>query len=767
MQSRKPAKRARKSAASTNENEQPIRQQVAEKVEAKLAAKNAVGKTEAARKHASTGKPTAASKAAAKRVTRRRKAEKTAAALKQTIAQSECERRIREAAEANAKFRTMFEQGVHFAGILTREGSVVEANHFSLDACGYRREEVIGRPFWECGWWNRCAELKTLVQTGTRLAADGQIFRRETNYFLADGGERFVDLTIAPVTDEAGQVIFISATGIDITERKRAEQALTASEERLRFLDHLGEQTRAAVDPETVMQVTAGALAEYLKATGCIYADVESDSDRFTIRHDCAPEPARHRAGVYDLARLGTKALHDLRAGRTHVVTNVDTQLADEDSSNLLKAFEVKAAIWYPLVKQGQLVALMSVDQDAPRQWTAAEIAIVEQVAERCWAHIERVRSAIALTAADRHKDEFLATLAHELRNPLAPLRNGLQILRLAEHDIARRHEIQGMMERQLGQMVRLIDDLLDISRISRNKLDLQLERIDLASVIENAIEGSRPHIDAALHELQVELPREPVFVMADFTRLSQAILNLLNNSAKYTPSRGRIRIAAAVDGDAVAIVVEDTGIGIPAEALSHIFTMFGQVDRAIERATGGLGIGLSLVKGLVEMHGGTVVAHSDGPRRGARFTVRLPIAVQAASPAAALPKAAGEHARRRVLIVDDNRDAAKTLAQVLGIMGDETLLAHDGLEAVEKACATQPDLVLMDIGMPKLNGYEATRRIRSLLPDKPMIIIALTGWGQAEDKRLAAASGCDGHLVKPVSLFDLQSLIAEISDPR
>ena len=354
-----------------------------------------------------------------------------------------------QAAEANAKFRAFFEQGTNFAGVLTVDGTVVEANRLCLDACGFAREEVIGKPFWECGWWNRSPALMDVIRTACLQAAGGRPFRTETHYFVAGGAERVVDLILAPVTEGAGRVLFVAATGTDVTERRQMEDALR------------------------------------------------------------------------------------------------------------------------------------------------------EQ---------------------DRRKDEFLALLAHELRNPLAPLRNGLQVMRLAEGDANAVAQARGMMDRQLRHMVRLIDDLLDVSRINRNKMELRRSRVPLADVVGGAVEISRPMIDAAGHELIVSLPPEPVWLDADLTRLAQVFGNLLTNSAKYTERGGRIWLTAAREGGRASVVVRDTGIGIPAYALPNIFDMFSQVDRSIERSTGGLGIGLALVKGLVEMHGGTVEAAMPAKARAARL---------------------------------------------------------------------------------------------------------------------------------------------------
>ncbi len=450
-----------------------------------------------------------------------------------------------QAAEANAKFRAFFDQGTNFAGVLALDGAVVEANRLCLEACGFTRDDVIGKPFWECGWWNPSAALMDMIRAAVLRAADGRQFRTETEYFVADGAERVVDLILSPVTDEAGRVLFVAATGIDVTERRRME-------------DVLREQ--------------------------------------------------------------------------------------------------------------------------------------------------------------DRRKDEFLALLAHELRNPLAPLRNGLQVMRLAEGDTSIVTQVRGMMERQLEHMVRLIDDLLDISRINRDKMELRRSRVRLADVVSSAVETARPLIEDAGHILTVSLPSEPVCLDADLTRLAQVFANLLTNSAKYTHRGGQIGLTALRRGENVFVSVRDNGIGIPAESLHSIFDMFSQVDRSIERATGGLGIGLALVKGLVEMHGGTVTVDSAGVGKGSTFTVRLPTLESRPEGVIEDEPQGGPTANgpgRRILVVDDNQDSARSMARVLKLCGNEVRTAYDGIEAVEAADEFRPEVILMDVGMPRLNGYEATRRIR------------------------------------------------------
>jgi CheY-like chemotaxis protein len=321
-------------------------------------------------------------------------------------------------------------------------------------------------------------------------------------------------------------------------------------------------------------------------------------------------------------------------------------------------------------------------------------------------------------------------------------------------------------MERQLSHMVRLIDDLLDISRISLNKLQLRRTRVTLAEIFSNAVETARPVIDNAEHELEVLLPSEPLLLDADLTRLAQVLSNLLTNAAKFTPKRGRIALSAERQGDTVTISVEDSGIGLRPESLRAIFDMVSQVDHSVERTSGGLGIGLALVRGLTEMHGGSVRAESPGPAQGSRFIVRLPLLIAAGEEGALSVHASSDDTpRRRILVADDNRDAVESLATMLRLSGNEVHTASDGIEAVELAGSLLPDVVLMDIGMPRLNGREATRRIRAQEWGKNMVVIALTGWGQDSDRRLSREAGCDDHLVKPVDLAELTRLLRELCD--
>lgn len=379
----------------------------------------------------------------------------------------------------------------------------------------------------------------------------------------------------------------------------------------------------------------------------------------------------------------------------------------------------------------------------------------------------QRQRIEQQLVDADRRKNQFLATLAHELRNPLAPIRNCLEIMRRGQDDPALRKHIHSMMDRQVHHMVHLVDDLLDVSRISRNKLDLRKEPVSLGTVIVHAVEASQPLIQAAGHSLTVSLPSERIRLDADPIRLAQVFSNLLNNAAKYMDRGGKIQLTAEKVGTEVVVKVSDSGIGIPAQMLGRIFEMFTQVEGTQQRSHEGLGLGLYLVQWLTELHGGRVEAHSDGPGKGSAFVVRLPIGVDVYHrPSDQLMEPAGRHptaAGRRVLVVDDNQDALSSMQTLLTAMGSEVQTACDGVEAVAAAAEFRPDVVMLDLRMPRMDGYDAARQIRSNAWGKEMVLIAHTGWGQDEDRRRSREAGFDYHLVKPVAAHALEELLASL----
>ena len=447
-----------------------------------------------------------------------------------------------------------------------------------------------------------------------------------------------------------------------------------------------------------------------------------------------------------------------------------------------------RCALMVPVKLEGKVIGIVQVMSDTPGAYKGEHLGILESIvapmavaiqnaelytrAKREIAERLRVEHALTLSEerlreADQRKDEFLATLAHELRNPLAPIRNAVALLRAEAPQSAKIAWSGEVIERQVGHMARLLDDLLDVSRISRGRLRLRAEPVDLADVVRHAVESSQPIIEASRHHLTLALPPEPILLEADPTRLAQVFSNLLNNAARYSESGQGIHLSIRRDGDEAVVHVQDQGIGISGTMLPRIFEPFLQIDRSLERSQGGLGIGLTLVKQIVEIHRGRVEAHSDGLGKGSVFTVRLPLpevapvipnrpeAVEAGEPQS-LP-------RWRILVADDLQDSAESLALLLERQGHEVRTAHDGDEAVGVARSFLPDVVLLDIAMPKLNGYEAARRILEDRGEKRPVLIALTGWGHEENRMRTREAGFDHHLVKPVEPEALNRLLATV----
>ncbi len=540
--------------------------------------------------------------------------------------------------------------------------------------------------------------------------------------------ERWYDAHFSPVPD--GNVALVV---LEITERKRAEQALKDSEQRFRL---------AAEAVRGIIYEVDFATSNWERSQG-LY-------DVLGYRVDEVPPTTRWwREQIHPDDRVATDArfIEAAASGRT-IVNGYRMRHRDgrwlhiEDRAVLLKG------------DGGTLLKMWGCAIDVTQQ---------KEAQNRIFGLLD------ALQEADQKKDEFLATLAHELRNPLAPIRTSMEILNRAGNDRDLAARAHATMNRQVGQMVRLIDDLLDVSRITHDKLELKKEVVDLRTVVEHALDTCRPLVDAAQQELSVLLPSEPVRLSADPARLAQILGNLLTNASKYTGAEGRIWFTAERENGEVVVRVKDSGIGIPRDMLPRVFDMFTRLPDAGGKRGGGLGIGLALVKRLVEMHDGVVSAHSEGPERGSEFCVRLPVLhdaeQRAASPESATP--AGSFVSRRILIVDDNRDAAESLAELLAVTGHTPATAHDGIEAVEAAEAFQPEIILLDIGLPGMDGYECCRAIRKQPWGRPIWIVGTTGWGQDEDRRKSKQAGFDAHLVKPVDPKALLSLMTSLPPSR
>jgi signal transduction histidine kinase/DNA-binding response OmpR family regulator len=457
-----------------------------------------------------------------------------------------------------------------------------------------------------------------------------------------------------------------------------------------------------------------------------------------------------------------------LATGTTEFLPQIDPEFAAVPEANCPHG-PLTSAVVMPLVARGRTLGALSLAMShSGRRYGLADLTLAEDLASRAAVALDNARLYREVQEADRRKNEFLAMLAHELRNPLAPIRNAVHILRACGPDPTRLPGVRDMIERQVEHLVRLVDDLLDVSRITGGKIRLQMERVEMADVVAHALETSRPLLDARRHQLTVSPPSEPLPVHGDPVRLAQVLGNLLNNAAKYTEEGGRVWLSAAREGSAIVLRVRDTGVGIPPEMLASIFDLFTQVDRSLDRSQGGLGIGLTLVRRLVEMHGGSVQASSPGPGQGSEFVVRLPALVK--QHAIQTPSnGQSEHpvfCRRRILIVDDNVDAAESLMLVLQRQGHDVRAAQSGQTALKTAADFAPQVVLLDLGLPGMDGFEVARRLRQKADAEPPLLLALTGYGRDEDRRRSREVGFDQHLIKPVDLDLLAALMAGLPVP-
>jgi PAS domain S-box-containing protein len=631
-------------------------------------------------------------------------------------------RLLADAAAANVKFHAFFEQGALFAGIMDVDGTLLDANRLSWEACGFTKEQIVGKPFWNGPWWTPSPDLVRRIQAASAQAAAGRVFRDEMPYFVADGSERVVDITILPILDEDDRVLFLAPTGVDVTDRKRAEA------DREKFVTLVENST------DFIGMCDLDGVPFFVNRAGLAMVGLD-DLDaarRVDVASFFFPEDQRRMMDEFFPAVLA-KGHGEIEVRFRH--------------------FRTGDAIW-------MAYKVLTLPDAAGRPMAFATVS--QDVTERKRLEEDLRRLAADLSEADRRKNEFLAMLAHELRNPLAPISNAVRALHLRTADPDALRSLSDMLQRQVAQMARLVDDLLDMSRISRGKIELRKRRVELAPIVQQAVEAVRSSYASHDRQLTVTVPPHALHVNADAARLAQVVGNLLNNACKFTDAGGHVRLAVEQHGAEAVVRVRDDGIGIAAEHLPGLFAMFAQVDTSLERSRDGLGIGLTLVKTLVELHGGTVEARSEGPGRGSEFTIRLPLLADA--PEAAQPAAAAEptpHLRRRILIVDDSEDGADSLAMLLQLAGHETHKAHDGLAAIEEAQRLRPDVVLLDIGLPKLNGYEVCSRIRDAPWGRDLLLVALTGWGQQEDRQRSRETGFDAHMVKPVDFDALVKLIA------
>jgi PAS domain S-box-containing protein len=561
------------------------------------------------------------------------------------------------------------------------------------------------------------------IKHNEQLRFEGRFLRHQ------DHAARWIELTGILQSGPDGSPLRVLGTAADITHRKEAEEELRKSEERYRT------------------------LFESMDEGFCI----------IEMEFDAAGEPCDYRF-------LETNPAFEKHTGLIGAHGRRMRELVPRHEAHWFQAYGLVAATGEPVRFENEAKALGRwFDVYASRLGGpgSRKVAILfNDVTERRRSQESLERLAAELAETDRRKTEFLATLAHELRNPLAPISNGLQLIRMAAGKPHAQEKARQMMERQLKHLVHLVDDLLDVARISSGKVHLKKERVLLKNVLNGAVESSMPLISAAGHTLALDVPDEGLELVADPVRLGQVVSNLLNNAAKYTPAGGRIELAVLKDADDVLISITDTGIGIPPEALPHVFEMFTQVGRDRDRSQGGLGIGLALVHRLVELHGGSVAARSSGTDQGSVFTVRLPLASRLPADVPGTPAVPEAHPamQLRVLVVDDNVDAAESLAALLDLAGHATRIAHDGDQALLAAHEFRPEVVFLDIGMPGKDGYEVAKALRGRPETQQAVLVALTGWGAKDDRARSRSAGFDHHLTKPAGMAAVEGLLSEMA---
>lgn len=618
----------------------------------------------------------------------------------------------------------------------TLDGTITSWNRGAERLFGYTAAEAIGQSIMMLVPPDQRDQELSILE---RIRRGQRVDHLDVVRVTKAGQRRDISVTVSPVHDRHGHIIGASKTARDVTERKAAEARLRDSED---------ENARAAARLKESHEVLA--LAMRAGRMGAWSRDLVADTVWWS------PELAALFGLPPDDQDFSRFRLFDLVSDEDKVRLPGEIQAALATQTDYTLQFQFRHAAtgeWRWMEVRGK--ATYAAD-GKPQMLHGLGIDITDQK-----------RAVEALQEADRRKDDFLATLAHELRNPLAPITSGLHIMRAAGDDRVAAGQAREIMERQVGQMTRLVDDLLDVARITTGKVEMRLAPIDLGVAISDAVETASPLIAAAGQTLEVTPPAEPVYVHADRTRLAQVFANLLNNSARYSEQGQSISLTVSREGDSAVVRVRDQGVGIHGDMLPRVFEMFRQADRTGGRSRGGLGIGLFIVRRIVEMHGGTVEATSPGLGQGAEFIVRIPARERVTASVAPAKSEPATPVRRRVLIVDDNADAAESLGVLLSMYGHDTRVAHDGEAALEAASHFHPDIVFLDIGMPNLDGHETARRLRAQPGNESMVIVALTGWGQAEDRRRSKEAGFDHHLVKPADPAMVSKLIASLVPSR
>ena len=653
-----------------------------------------------------------------------------------------------------------------------RDGRVVFLNRVAQALTGWNEEVAAGQPLEAVFQILDEETQQTATNPAQRaLAEDDLVVLADRTVLVSKSGDRRpVEDSAAPIRDQNGTISGVVLVFRDVSEQRRiadtsrlladVSAALVGSLHYQSVLREVAELTVPALGDLCFFDVLNA--DDEIERIGWKHVDADKSSLAAEVRQFVPGRLAEHHP-INEALRTGQSVL-------VAEVTNdwLRKIAISAEHLDFLRSLQLSAVMTVPMRIGERSFGTMTFAHCASNRGYSSEmVALAEEIARRTALAVQNAKLFEQLRDADRKKDEFLALLAHELRNPLAPIRNAVEFLRLKGPSDPELQEARDMIERQIVHMVRLVDDLLDVSRITRGKVELHIERLDLARIIQTALETSRPLVEASKQELFVDLPTEPLAIECDLTRLAQVVSNLINNSAKYTREGGRIWLSARKDHHWAEISVRDNGLGIPSNMLPQVFEMFTQVDRTLGRSHGGLGIGLTVVRRLVEMHGGTVEARSEGLDKGSEFVVRLPLSTEPPDDSAGVAdkdRPRRSSTARRILVVDDNLDSAQSLAMVLRVSGHDVRLAHDGPGALQLSREFRPELVLLDIGLPGMDGYEVARRMRQMPETIGAMLVAQTGWGQEEDRRRSRAAGFHDHLIKPLDPGDLQSLLERLN---
>jgi PAS domain S-box-containing protein len=654
----------------------------------------------------------------------------------------------------------LFENAAVPLQCLGPDGIILRVNEAELEMLGYARDEFVGHHISEFH-----VDQQTIEEILARLSRGEVVHNCEARLRCKNGLTKDVVVT-SSVFWEDGEFIHTRCFTRDITDRKQAEEALA-------FLAKASSTLAALVDRQSALQQSARIAVPYLADWCVVYVvDEHGDIDYHAHAH-CDPSKERLLTQMLTNSPLdwnsNTATVRALKTGQSQLMPELPEAFLDsvaqgEEHRHIIRELGPLAVISVPLKIRDRIVGVLGlVSCDASRRYTEREVKLAENLAERIATAVDNSRLFHAVKEANRQKDEFLAMLAHELRNPLAAIRYAVALGQISNGDST--NELFEIIDRQTQSLARLIDDLLDVSRISGDKITLRREQIDAATIINRAMATVRPLMEQKRHELCLDLLDEPMLLHVDPTRSEQIFANLLTNAGKYTQEGGRVTVSARRLGREAVIHVIDTGVGLPPEMIGHVFELFTQADRTLDRSEGGLGIGLTVAQKLAEMHGGTISASSEGLGKGATFTVRLPLSHELVGKGEAdvLTIPLCDQQKYRVLVVDDNRDTATSCAMLLKRMGHEVETAYDGLAAIEAARVYRPQVLFLDIGLPGMNGYEVARALREE-GFEHALIVAISGYGQPDDRRRSREAGFDRHLVKPI---DQAVILSTLRDAR